>query len=206
MLNNLFSSFDTKNFIMSSFLLVNMYIMMMLNMNKRLNKIMIMMKKIKLIMNDKITNINIYKTVFMMIFMLNFLSLNIYMFNMTSQLSFNLMMIMMMWMPIFMINFTKKNNSFLTHLVPMGTSNMLIPMMVLIEMLSFFIRPLTLLLRLTINMIAGHVLVSLISVMILMKSNFYIIIMYMYMMMKFLVSFIQAYIIVTLLKLYIEEI
>nr|QZZ24823.1 ATP synthase F0 subunit 6 [Stigmaeopsis miscanthi] len=206
MLNNLFSSFDMKNFMMSSFLMLNMYNILLINSSKRLNKLIMMIKKVNLFMNMNITNMMVYKAIFLMIFMLNFLSLNIYSFNLTSQLSMNMTMIIIMWFPILMMNIMKKNNSFLMHLLPMGTSNMLIPMMILIELLSFFIRPLTLFLRLSINMIAGHVLVNLISKMILTMSNIYMLIMYIYMMMKFLVSFIQAYIIVTLLNLYMEEI
>nr|YP_010936746.1 ATP synthase F0 subunit 6 [Stigmaeopsis continentalis]WKW93600.1 ATP synthase F0 subunit 6 [Stigmaeopsis continentalis] len=206
MLNNLFSSFDMKNFMMSSFLILNMYNILLINSNKRLNKMMMMIKKFNLFMNKNITNMMMYKSIFLMIFMLNFLSLNVYAFNLTSQLNMNMTMIIILWFPILMMNITKMNNSFLVHLLPMGTSNPLIPMMILIELLSFFIRPLTLFLRLSINMIAGHVLVNLISKMILTMSNMYMSIMYIYMMMKFLVSFIQAYIIVTLLNLYMEEI
>ncbi|WP_443018334.1 F0F1 ATP synthase subunit A [Shewanella sp. ECSMB14101] len=95
---------------------------------------------------------------------------------------------------------------FLIHLLPLGTKGLLIPIIILIELMRFFIRPLTLFLRLSINIIAGHVLISLISLIIIHNNLYYLFIIYIYILIKFLVRFIQSYIIVTLINLYIEEI
>jgi len=132
--------------------------------------------------------------------------LNIYIYNLTRQFRLNIIMIFSLWIPLLIISLTKKNNHFLTHLLPLGTTTVLIPIIILIELLSFFIRPLTLFLRLTINIIAGHVLVRLIRINSINRRIFYIIILYSYIIIKFLVRFIQSYIINTLLNLYIEEI
>lgn len=51
----------------------------------------------------------------------------------------------------------------LAHLVPVGTPNVLMPAMVVIESISQIIRPLTLTVRLGANMTAGHVLLALCS-------------------------------------------
>ena len=50
---------------------------------------------------------------------------------------------------------------FLAHLAPVGTPKRLIPFMVLIELVSSLIRPLTLAVRLAANIIAGHLLLVL---------------------------------------------
>nr|YP_009051495.1 ATP synthase F0 subunit 6 [Tetranychus ludeni]AIH15656.1 ATP synthase F0 subunit 6 [Tetranychus ludeni] len=206
MLNNLFSSFDVKNFMFFTYLILNFYFFIIFSLFLKMNKFYIFFKKIIFFLDKNISYNIIMKSVFLLIFMLNFFSLNFYGFGLTGQISLNIFLVFSLWFPLLILNLTKMNNSFLIHLVPLSTSNLLIPMMILIELMSFFIRPLTLFLRLSINMIAGHVLVSLISLVILSNNIFFIFLMYLYMLMKFLVSFIQAYIIVTLLNLYIEEI
>lgn len=206
MLNNLFSSFDIKNFFFYSYLLLNLYYIIILSIKFKINKINLFWK---LILNFSIININknfFLIIVFLIIFFLNFFSLNVFIFNITSQFSFNLIIIFIFWLPILVLSITKKKNSFLIHILPYGTRNFLIPIIILIEILRFFIRPLTLFLRLSINIIAGHVLLSLLREIILNKNIIYILIIYIYILIKLLVRFIQSYIITTLLTLYIEEI
>lgn len=47
--------------------------------------------------------------------------------------------------------------------MPAGTPNILIPLIVLIELVRNFIRPITLSVRLAANMVAGHLLIRLIN-------------------------------------------
>jgi F-type H+-transporting ATPase subunit a len=51
-------------------------------------------------------------------------------------------------------------NDTCSHLTPQGTPLILIPFMVLIESIRLIIRPITLAIRLTANIIAGHLLIS----------------------------------------------
>lgn len=206
MLNNLFSSFDTKNFIFFSYLFLNLYFFIFFFLNIKLNSLNIFLKKVFFFLNNNISHISVFKSVFVLVFFLNFFRLNFYRFGITRQISLNIFLIFSLWFPIFILNLTKLNNSFFIHLLPISTRYILIPIIVLIEFMRFFIRPLTLFLRLSINLIAGHVLVSLISSIILMQRTFFFFLMYLYILIKLLVRFIQSYIIVTLLTLYIEEI
>ena len=57
----------------------------------------------------------------------------------------------------------KAPNSMMAHLVPLGTPVALIPFMVLIELVRNFIRPLTLSVRLAANIVAGHLLLTLLG-------------------------------------------
>merc|ERR1712204_15521 len=52
---------------------------------------------------------------------------------------------------------------FLSHLVPSGTPDVLIPLIVVIELVRNFIRPITLSVRLAANIVAGHLLISLVN-------------------------------------------
>lgn len=206
MLNNLFSSFDVKNFFFFSFLLINIYIFFFFFIKVKLNTFFVFIKTFFSFIEKNISYHLIFKLVFILIFLLNFIRLNFYSFRLTSQISLNIFLIFSFWLPILILNLTKSKNSFLIHLLPISTSLLLIPIIILIELIRFFIRPLTLFLRLSINIIAGHVLVSLIRSVILIQNIFFFFLIYVYILIKFLVSFIQAYIVVTLLSLYIEEI
>jgi F-type H+-transporting ATPase subunit a len=53
---------------------------------------------------------------------------------------------------------------FLAHLVPFGTPLGLIMLIVLIEVVRVLIRPITLSVRLAANMVAGHLLISLVCI------------------------------------------
>merc|ERR1711971_663797 len=52
---------------------------------------------------------------------------------------------------------------FLAHLVPSGTPDVLIPLIVMIELVRNFIRPITLSVRLAANIVAGHLLIRLLN-------------------------------------------
>merc|ERR1711936_786086 len=52
---------------------------------------------------------------------------------------------------------------FLAHLVPSGTPDVLIPLIVVIELVRNFIRPITLSVRLAANIVAGHLLIRLVN-------------------------------------------
>merc|ERR1719243_137361 len=59
--------------------------------------------------------------------------------------------------------FLKALRRFLSHLVPTGTPGALIPLIVIIELVRNFIRPITLSVRLAANIVAGHLLIRLIN-------------------------------------------
>jgi len=51
----------------------------------------------------------------------------------------------------------------LAHLLPQGTPTALMPFIVIIEITRTLIRPITLCVRLTANLIAGHLLITLLG-------------------------------------------
>jgi len=62
-----------------------------------------------------------------------------------------------------MISILYQYNNLLAHLVPTGTPRFLIPVIVIIETVRNIIRPATLAIRLAANMVAGHLLLTLLG-------------------------------------------
>jgi F-type H+-transporting ATPase subunit a len=98
----------------------------------------------------------------------------------------------------------------LSHLVPQGTPGLLIIFIVLIEIVSNIIRPITLCVRLTANLIAGHLLMSLlgnaISSMPVTGVILAIPVPITLTVLESAVACIQAYVFITLITLYTTEV
>nr|AFI54842.1 ATP synthase F0 subunit 6 [Poecilocoris nepalensis] len=149
-------------------------------------------------------------TLFMFIIFNNALGLLPYVFTSSSHLVFTMAMALPLWLSIMLFGWINNTNHMFMHLVPMGTPVMLMPFMVLIETISNLIRPGSLAVRLTANMIAGHLLMSLlgnnsisINSMIL---PFIMMIQLLLMMFEMAVAVIQAYVFSVLSTLYASEV
>nr|AKE07177.1 ATP synthase F0 subunit 6 [Liposcelis nr. bostrychophila AZ] len=216
MMMSLFAIFDPSSnlFLVNNwnmfflFLLVNKTKMMNFNnMNVTLNLMKkMLMSELKLIINSKIFCFLL--SIFFFIMMTNLSGLLPFVFTLTSHLSVSLSMSALFWASIMFSGWYKYNMMF-SHLVPLGCPNALMPFMVLIESISQMIRPLTLSVRLSANIIAGHMIMSLLS-MSSMKSN---LIFFLSLMVEMLitvlevgVALIQPYVFFILLALYSQEI
>ena len=93
----------------------------------------------------------------------NFLGLFPYIFTSTSHLSITLTISLPIWLGRISWSIFYQYNSIFTHLVPLGTPNALMPVIVIIETVSNIIRPGTLAVRLAANMVAGHLLLTLLG-------------------------------------------
>lgn len=144
-----------------------------------------------------------------MVSLLNFLALFPFCFSVTSHLLVTFPLAYSFWLGIIFFGLYSSFRGFLSHLVPSGTPIGLISFIVIIEFLRNLIRPLALMFRLTANIIAGHLLLSLVGGFLVtlpfrvllggsLLQGFLVII-------ELGVSFIQAYVFSTLLMLYISE-
>lgn len=70
---------------------------------------------------------------------------------------------LVIWISFFLIGWRKRFKSRAAHLVPNGSPVVLAPLIVVIERVSHLIRPFTLSIRLAANMIAGHLIIGLLS-------------------------------------------
>ncbi|KYQ46787.1 ATP synthase subunit a, partial [Trachymyrmex zeteki] len=100
---------------------------------------------------------------------------------------------------------------FLSHLTPMGTPFVLMPFMVIIESIRLIIRPITLSIRLAANMIAGHLLLSLLGLSGAGLRSFVILLVLVVaqlilFVLEIFVSLIQAYVFSILSALYRKEV
>ena len=137
----------------------------------------------------------------------NFFGLTPYTFTPTRRISFTLRIALRVWLFIELTYFVKALRRFLSHLVPSGTPSGLIPLIVLIELVSNFIRPITLSVRLAANIVAGHLLirltnrgsVTIFSVFIFVAAGVTLFFL------EIAVAFIQGYVFTTLSLIYTSE-
>nr|WNH37171.1 ATP synthase F0 subunit 6 [Myctophidae sp.]BAM75088.1 ATPase subunits 6 [Ceratoscopelus maderensis] len=143
---------------------------------------------------------------------LNMLGLLPYTFTPTTQLSLNMGLAVPLWLATVIIGMRNQPTHALGHLLPEGTPTPLIPVLIIIETISLFIRPLALGVRLTANLTAGHLLIQLIAtaafVLLPLMPTVAIltsILLFLLTLLEVAVAMIQAYVFVLLLSLYLQE-
>nr|QCF39692.1 ATP synthase F0 subunit 6 [Glomeridesmus spelaeus] len=223
MMTNLFSIFDPSSITSISLNWLSM-ILIMIFMNltfwlfksknqiiiNNLNSIIIKELKTTLKTSNYPNFILILLTLFILILINNLMGLFPYIFTSTSHMMITLSLALPLWFMSIMMLMTMNTMNFLAHLVPQSTPSYLMSFMVLIESISNIIRPMTLAIRLTANMIAGHLLITLLSSMNEKMNIFSSIIIILssttLMILELAVAIIQAYVFMTLLSLYLSEI
>lgn len=105
----------------------------------------------------------IFISLFSLIVFNNSLGLLPYIFTRTSHLVITLRLSLPFWFTLIIFGWINYTQHIFAHLVPQGTPPVLIPFMVIIETTRNVIRPLTLAVRLAANIMAGHLLITLIS-------------------------------------------
>jgi F-type H+-transporting ATPase subunit a len=147
---------------------------------------------------------------FTVIIFINLLALYPQIFSPTSHLTITLPLSMVFWLSLILFGWMKNTNHILSHLLPQGTPPALIMFIVVIELIRNIIRPVTLCVRLTANLIAGHLLMSLLgNALIHIKITsaiIYIPIPIILTILESAVACIQAYVFITLITLYTTEI
>nr|AFQ07165.1 ATP synthase F0 subunit 6 [Tropheops sp. 'red cheek'] len=143
---------------------------------------------------------------------LNMLGLLPYTFTPTTQLSLNMAFAVPLWLATVIIGMRNQPTHALGHLLPEGTPTLLMPVLIVIETISLFIRPLALGVRLTANLTAGHLLIQLIAtaafVLLPLMPTVAIltaVLLFLLTLLEVAVAMIQAYVFVLLLSLYLQE-
>nr|UEK25850.1 ATP synthase F0 subunit 6 [Pachygrapsus fakaravensis] len=152
----------------------------------------------------------LFVSLFSLIVFNNFLGLLPYVFTSSSHMVMTLSLSLPLWLTLMIMGWTQHTKHMFAHLVPQGTPFALMPFMVLIETISNVIRPGTLAIRLAANMIAGHLLLTLLGgtgpSLSLTILSFLIIAQILLLVLESAVAVIQSYVFAVLSTLYTGEI
>nr|UZG66085.1 ATP synthase F0 subunit 6 [Abscondita terminalis] len=223
MMTNLFSSFDPStglnlaliwmSIMLGILILPSMYWMIPSRINYLwIYMCLILSNEFKIILKNKKSKKTtlIFVSLFSYILFNNFLSLLPYIFSSTSHLVLTLTLSLPLWLSFMIYGWLNNTIHMLAHLVPQGTPTILMPFMVCIESISNIIRPGTLAIRYTANMIAGHLLLTLMgstgNKMSLMMINILIMAQFLLLLLESAVAIIQSYVFSILSTLYSSEV
>nr|ANJ01474.1 ATP synthase F0 subunit 6 [Propylea sp. HSL-2016] len=169
---NLFSTFDPSSFmnlslnwmstLISLIMVPSMYWLIPNRFNIFINKILLTLHNEFKILTKK-NNTLIFIALFFFILINNFMGLFPYIFTSSSHMVFTLSLALPLWISFMIYGWLMNTYHMFAHLMPQGTPGILMPFMVCIETISNIIRPGTLAIRLSANMIAGHLLMTLLG-------------------------------------------
>nr|ANJ70398.1 ATP synthase F0 subunit 6 [Dryops luridus] len=223
MMTNLFSTFDPSTSFNSSLNWLSTFLgmlflpMMFWFIPSRLQLIwmkitMTLHKEFKILLNIKKMKGStlLFISLFSLIVFNNFLGLFPYIFTSTSHMVMTLSLALPLWISFMVYGWINNTIHMFAHLVPQGTPPVLMPFMVCIETISNVIRPGTLAIRLAANMIAGHLLLTLLgntgSSLTLITLNILIITQILLLVLESAVAIIQSYVFSVLSTLYSSEV
>lgn len=132
-----------------------------------------------------------------------------YIFTITRQLNINLFYSFLFFFIFFLLGWLKFNKNIFRHLTPLGGPLILSPILVIIEIIRIIIRPITLSVRLTANIVSGHILIEILlnpaeNIILIYKILFYVIIIPI-LSLELIVCFVQSFVISSLRTLYVRE-
>lgn len=221
MITNLFSTFDPANRINMSLnwtrtilgiiIIPTMYWITPSRYRFIIKKIIITIhNEFKLVIRNKKGFTLIFVTIFIFILFNNIIGLLPYVFTRSRHLTFTLTIALPLWVRLIIFGWTNNTEHIFRHLIPAGTPAVLIPFIVCIETISNLIRPGSLAVRLTANIIAGHLLIRLLGNNINNSSSYIIVslitVQIILIIFETAVSIIQAYVFSILRTLYSREV
>ena len=95
-------------------------------------------------------------TIFMFVLFCNMVGMLPYSFTVTSHIIVTLIMALFIFIAVTVIGFIKHGFKYLSIFVPSGVPAILLPLITIIEIISYLSRPVSLSVRLFANMMAGH--------------------------------------------------
>lgn len=152
----------------------------------------------------------IFIRLFSIILFNNFLGLFPYIFTRSRHIVITLSLALPLWLSFIIYGWLINTQHIFIHLVPQGTPSILISFIVCIETIRNIIRPGTLAIRLTANIIAGHLLITLLGNTGSSLANYLIILLLItqiiLLILECAVAIIQSYVFTVLSTLYSREV
>lgn len=152
----------------------------------------------------------IFISLFRLIIYNNFLGLFPYIFTRTRHIVITLTLALPLWLSFILFGWINNTIHIFAHLVPQGTPPILIPFIVCIETIRNVIRPGTLAIRLSANIIAGHLLITLLgntgTIISTYIINILLIVQILLLILESAVAIIQSYVFAVLRTLYSREV
>jgi F-type H+-transporting ATPase subunit a len=147
-------------------------------------------------------------TLFLFVLFCNVLGLVPYSFTVTSHIVVTLALSLVVFIGATIIGFVRHGFGYLKLFVPSGVPAVLLPLVVVIEVVSYFIRPLSLSIRLFANMMAGHMMLKVMAGFVVMLGVFGIlplVAMVALTGLELLVAALQAYVFALLTCMYVND-
>jgi F-type H+-transporting ATPase subunit a len=212
-------SFTNASFSMIMILFISLGIVYLLKKNQKLipsrsqSLVELILINIKSIIDDNLDKdgrkyFPFIFSLFLFILISNLLSLLPFSFSSTSHISVTFALAFIVFLITFFITIAKHGIMFFKIFVPKGTPAWLAPLLFFLELFSFFIRPVSLSVRLAANMIAGHVMLDVFAFFVIAlkwAGIFPFFVLNVMMLFEFFVSLLQSYIFAVFACVYINE-
>lgn len=147
-------------------------------------------------------------SLFLFILMGNLLGMLPYAFTFTSQIILTFGLAMVVFFVVTIVGFARHGLRFFSYFLPSGTPILLAPLLIIIELISYLSRPVSLSIRLFANMMAGHTMLKVFAIFTVSLGVFgfsTIIANILLIGFEFLVAFLQAYVFSVLTCLYLKD-
>ncbi|MGB8843971.1 MAG: F0F1 ATP synthase subunit A [Aliidongia sp.] len=147
-------------------------------------------------------------SIFMFVLFGNFLGMIPYTFTFTSHIIVTFALAAMVFLTVTAIAFARHGLHFFSFFLPEGTPWWLTPLVVPLEILSYFIRPVSLSIRLFANMMAGHTMLKVFGGFVILLGVFGVlpfVVNVALTLFEFLVAALQAYVFTILTCLYLKD-
>lgn len=148
-------------------------------------------------------------TLFMFILLCNLLGLLPFSFTVTSHIIVTVALALIVFIGVTIIGFAKHGLKFLGLFAPHGVPLWIMPFLVPVEVFSYFVRPVSLSLRLFANMLAGHTMLKVIAGFVVMLGAWFGWVPFAFVVMltgfEILVAVLQAYIFAILACVYLND-
>jgi ATP synthase subunit 6 len=151
----------------------------------------------------------LFFTTFMFILISNLIGLMPFGFTMTSHILLTFTLALAFNIGFLLLGFQKQGISFLKLFVPKGVPLLFKPLIIVIEVVSYLIRTFSLSLRLFANMMAGHTLLHILASFCFVGGTAFSfvpwLLVFAVVLLEFAIAFIQAYVFVILLTIYLND-